>query len=98
MTVPSSSASETLGWLGQFPKMREWLGDRVINSLAMHGWTITNRRFESTVWDDKIGKHVDPFCVSNTLQNLALKTSPEVPTPVQMNRRQRRCAKRASLR
>lgn len=28
--VPSSSASNTYGWIGQFPKLREWSGDPLL--------------------------------------------------------------------
>lgn len=47
--VPSSTASNTYGWLGQFPKMREWLGPRVLKDMAAHGYSITNKLFEGTV-------------------------------------------------
>jgi phage major head subunit gpT-like protein len=36
-------------WLGQFPMLREWLGDRHIKSMEIHDFTIKNRKFESTV-------------------------------------------------
>lgn len=49
MTVPSSSRDETYGWLGQFPQLREWIGPRHVHNPMAHGFTITNRRFESTV-------------------------------------------------
>lgn len=62
MTVKSSTLEETYGWLGQFPAIREWIGDRVIKSLSTHGFKIINRKFESTVTlkvedieDDKAG-------------------------------------------
>ena len=63
MTVGSTGRDETYGWLGQFPRMREWIGDeRVIQQLAAHGFTITNKKFESTVEvsrddfeDDRLG-------------------------------------------
>lgn len=48
-TVPSSTGTEEYGWLGMFPKMREWLGSRVVQSLAAHGYTIKNKDFEMTV-------------------------------------------------
>jgi phage major head subunit gpT-like protein len=48
-TVPSTTGSEEYGWLGSFPNMREWLGDRVINGVKSHGYTIKNRSFELTV-------------------------------------------------
>lgn len=49
MVVPSEAESETFGWLGQFPKMREWIGDRVVRNLVAHGFKIVNRKFENTV-------------------------------------------------
>ena len=52
-TVPSSTKSEEYGWLGKVPGMREWLGDRVIQNVASHDYTIKNRDFELTVGVDK---------------------------------------------
>lgn len=49
MVVPSEAESETFGWLGQFPKMREWIGDRIIRNLSAHSYNIVNRKFENTV-------------------------------------------------
>lgn len=60
--VPSTTKSNTYGWLGDFPEFREWVGDRVINDMAAHGYTIENKDFEATVGvkrtdieDDQIG-------------------------------------------
>ncbi|MDT8855931.1 Mu-like prophage major head subunit gpT family protein [Paracoccaceae bacterium Fryx2] len=62
MTVPSASRDETYGWLGMFPRLREWVGGRYVNGLKAHGFTIANRKFEATVSvgrtdiaDDKLG-------------------------------------------
>ena len=62
--VPSTSKSNTYGWLGQFPQFRKWVGDRVINDMKAHGYEITNDLFESTVGvprvdieDDNIGAY-----------------------------------------
>ena len=62
MTVPSTGRDETYGWLGMFPTLREWLGPRHVNSLKAHSFTITNRKFESTISvkrddisDDRLG-------------------------------------------
>lgn len=50
MEVASGARDESYGWLGQFPQLREWLdGERVVRQLAAHGFTIVNRKFESTV-------------------------------------------------
>lgn len=62
MTVPSVSRDETYGWLGSFPAMREWLGQRNVQNLVANGFTIQNRKFESTleitrddIADDRLG-------------------------------------------
>ncbi|WP_323042478.1 Mu-like prophage major head subunit gpT family protein [Gemmobacter sp.] len=62
MQVPSTAESETYGWIGQFPQLREWVGPRHLNNLSAHGFTIVNRTFESTVAvkrtnieDDRLG-------------------------------------------
>lgn len=49
MKVPSNTRDQVYGWLGQFPKAREWVGPRVINNLMAHGFTVTNRDFEETI-------------------------------------------------
>lgn len=63
MVVPSSARNEAYGWLGQFPQLREWLdGEREVKDLTAHGFTIENRKFESTIGlrredlaDDRVG-------------------------------------------
>jgi phage major head subunit gpT-like protein len=47
--VPSTSSQNRYAWLGQFPQMREWIGDRQIQSMAAHDYTISNKRHEATV-------------------------------------------------
>lgn len=49
MLVPSSTKELTYAWLGQVPRLREWLGDRVIKSISAYGYTIINRKFEATI-------------------------------------------------
>lgn len=68
MSVPSSTGSETYGWLGQIPGMRKWVGDRVIHGLAAHDYSLTNEDFELTVGvdrnnisDDKLGIYSPMF-------------------------------------
>ena len=45
----SSTSEEVYPFLGQWPQLREWVGDRILNSLVLHGFTIKNAKFESTV-------------------------------------------------
>lgn len=53
MTVPSSTKQETYGWLGRSTKFREWLGDRVVQNLESHDFTIKNKDYEDTVGVDR---------------------------------------------
>ncbi|EQA07877.1 Mu-like prophage major head subunit gpT family protein [Glaesserella parasuis] len=62
MRIASSTATNTYGWLGAFPKMREWVGERQIQKMQAQGMTIENKLFESTVGikrteieDDQVG-------------------------------------------
>ncbi|MBB2905750.1 phage major head subunit gpT-like protein [Rhizobium sp. RAS22] len=52
-TVPSTTKTNEYGWLGQFPGFREWIGDRVVNGLAKHGYTLTNKSYENTIGVDR---------------------------------------------
>ena len=60
--VPSGTSEEHYAWLGTMPRFREWLGDRQLNSLKTHDFTIKNKDFEMTlevdrnhILDDKLG-------------------------------------------
>src|SRR5690554_317084 len=47
--VPSTTKSNTYGWLGAMPAFREWVGARQFQSLQEHGYAITNKTYESSV-------------------------------------------------
>lgn len=51
--VPSGAAENTYGWLGKFPQMREWVGDRVLKDMAEHAYSLPNKKFETTVDVDR---------------------------------------------
>lgn len=53
MLVPSGSSQNDYGWLSRFPRMRKWLGDKVIKSLAAFKYTIVNDDWETTVEVDR---------------------------------------------
>ena len=44
--VPSGNASNTYGWLGQFPKLSEWTGQRAFKSIKEYGYSVTNKLYE----------------------------------------------------
>jgi len=45
MRVDSKTGQEEYRWLGAFPGLREWLGDRAIKDLAQDGFVIKNQDF-----------------------------------------------------
>ena len=47
--IPSSTREEIYAWLGEFPGLREWIGDRFIKNMASHSYSIRNKDFESTI-------------------------------------------------
>ncbi len=63
-TITSSTKSNTYGWLGAFPQLRKWVGDRVVKDIAEFAYQITNEKFESTlgvdrtdIEDDSLGQY-----------------------------------------
>lgn len=61
-TVPSTTKSNTYAWMDKIPKMRKWVGDRVIQNLTARSYTLDNEKFELTlaisaddIEDDNIG-------------------------------------------
>lgn len=77
--ITSSARSQTYGWLGKFPKMREWVGARVIKDMETHGYTITNKDFEASYLGVRYRLPIDAasdllkqFCVDIALYRLAL--------------------------
>lgn len=66
--IKSTTASNTYGWLGKFPSLQKWVGDRVIQSMKAHGYTIVNEDYEATVGverndieDDNLGIYAPIF-------------------------------------
>ena len=62
MHVISTGSANDYGWLSEFPKMREWIGEKYMKSLEAFGYTIKNKDFEATIMvkrphieDDNLG-------------------------------------------
>ncbi len=62
--ITSNTKSNSYAWLGNFPQMREWIGDRVINDMKESSYTIENKKYEATlgvdrtdIEDDNLGQY-----------------------------------------
>ncbi len=67
-TEPSTTAETRYTWLGQFPQMREWIGEREIQNISAYDYSIKNKKFEMSVSvprdaieDDQYGTYTPMF-------------------------------------
>lgn len=49
MVSPSGAATTEYSWLGQFPGLIKWLGERIVKGIVSHGYSITNETYEATL-------------------------------------------------
>ena len=49
MLVPSGSSQNNYNWLSQFPRMRKWIGDKVLKQFEAFKYAIVNDDWEATV-------------------------------------------------
>lgn len=47
--VPSTTRQESYNWLGQWPRIREWIDERQVQNLSQFSYSIKNKDFETTV-------------------------------------------------
>ncbi len=64
METVSTGRDEEYGWLGNSPKMREWLGDRKLTKLNSFDYKLKNKDYEATldvlrndIDDDRLGNY-----------------------------------------
>ena len=48
-TVVSTSKTSVHGWMDKFPRLREWIGPRIVETLVAQVYSLTNKKFELTV-------------------------------------------------
>lgn len=51
--VTASQKEQKYGWLGKLPKVREWIGDRVVQNISESDYAIKEKPFELTVGVDR---------------------------------------------
>ncbi|MCC7097274.1 MAG: Mu-like prophage major head subunit gpT family protein [Thermomonas sp.] len=52
-TVPSSQKEQRYGWLGKMPRIREWVGGRVVQNISEGDYAIKEKKFELTIGVDR---------------------------------------------
>lgn len=51
--ITSTQKEQKYGWLGKVPRVREWIGPRVVQNLAQHDYAIKEKPLELTLGVDK---------------------------------------------
>ena len=73
--IPSSSKIQEYNWLGQFPQLREWIGEREIQNLSAYKYQIENLHFEMTVGVNRDEIEDDQYGVYTlNMQNMGVQT------------------------
>lgn len=65
--VPSTQKEQRYGWLGKLPSVREWIGDRVVQSISEADYSIKEKKWELTVGVDKDDIETDNLGLYATL-------------------------------
>jgi phage major head subunit gpT-like protein len=65
--VPSTTKANDYAWIGKFPRLREWVGERNVQKLAAHSYSIKNKSFESTVAVDRDDIEDDQLGIYNPM-------------------------------
>ena len=66
-TIQSTSKTNTYDWLGKFPQMREWVGQRVVKDMTESSYQITNKKYESTLGVDRADIEDDNLGLYSTI-------------------------------
>ena len=68
LLTQSTTSEESYDWLGAFPGLQKWIGERVIKDLTQYGYKLVNDDFEQTIGvpanrirDDKYGVYMPLF-------------------------------------
>jgi phage major head subunit gpT-like protein len=67
MVVPSTTRTNDYKFMLQFPMLQEWIGDRVLKSLASENFTITNKDYEASVEVDRNDIEDDQIGIYNPI-------------------------------
>lgn len=82
MKVPSGSSQNDYSWLGRFPKMRKWLGDKVVRALKAHKYTVVNDDWEATVEVDRNDIEDDNIGIYNPMAQDAGFSAKQLPDEI----------------
>jgi len=51
--MPSTTAENRYAWMSRVPRLREWIGERILRNLAANVYSLRNKDFEDTIAIDR---------------------------------------------
>lgn len=82
MKITSTTKQNDYSWLGRFPKMRKWVGDKVFKKLKAHTYSIINDDFEVTVAVDRNDIEDDNLGIYNPMAQDAGFSAKQLPDEI----------------
>ena len=79
MVTPSTTSQNDYRWMGKLAGMKEWLGQRQIQSLSQYNYVLKNKSFENTVGVDRDDIEDDTYGVYNPMMADLGQTAAEYP-------------------
>ncbi len=79
--IPSGTLVENYSWLGQFPDIEEWIGERVEKDMEQYGYSIKNKEYAGGVSVPRPSIEDDQYGVYKPLMaemGFAVKTFPDL--------------------
>jgi phage major head subunit gpT-like protein len=80
MVVPSTGEGEDYAWISRFPKLRKWVGDKVVKSLALGKYYKKNEDWETTIAVKRNHIEDDQLGIYNTQSQMAAESAAELET------------------
>ncbi|MCL2829992.1 MAG: Mu-like prophage major head subunit gpT family protein [Betaproteobacteria bacterium] len=82
MKITSTTSQNDYAWLSNFPKMREWIGDKRVDSLAASKYTIANKDWEATIEVDRNDIEDDNLGIYAPQAQMAGKSAAQLPDDI----------------
>lgn len=82
MKVPSSSGQTDYSWLSNFPKMRRWIGAKVVKALEAFKYTVVNEDWETTVEVDRNHINDDQLGIYEPQAKMAGHSAAQLPDEI----------------
>ena len=82
MRIKSTGKLNDYSWIEYFPKMREWVGEKVIKSLRGKHYEVINRDFEATIEVDRNNIEDDQLGIYRPMAEMAGYSARQLPDEI----------------